>query len=207
MKSKYTARIIEIDDTEYVLPDALFSEAKARGAFAGVTALSPATMGSSRAIAAVSTGDKEFAVAGDHANDYSAGDTIFVDGSTGNDGTYTVVSATYDGSTNTDIVVEENIPDATADGDIIVPLDLTGCTTGRQYSLTLTANVYGILADLGAGEAFGLTVDLDGNTISTLGLTAEYPGSLLAAAESPASWKISSRDGTTMRGSIIELEA
>lgn len=61
--------------------------------------------------------DKEFTVAGDQTATILAGQKIRVTGSTGNDGLYTVVSATLAGP-DTEIVVEEVVADATADGDI-----------------------------------------------------------------------------------------
>jgi hypothetical protein len=67
------------------------------------------------AITAVNTGAKTFTVTGDHSS-LGAGDIIEVEGSTGNDGYYTVVSATY--TTSTDIVVSEVVPDGTADGTV-----------------------------------------------------------------------------------------
>lgn len=61
-----------------------------------------------------------FVVAGDQTPVFIAGMTFTVAGSTGNDGTYTVVSCTYDGSTASTIVVSGTIPDTTADGTITI---------------------------------------------------------------------------------------
>jgi hypothetical protein len=59
---------------------------------------------------------KTFTVAGNQTSYFPTGSTFTVSGSTGNDGTYTVVSATF--GTSTDVVVVEAIPDATVDGSI-----------------------------------------------------------------------------------------
>lgn len=75
------------------------------------------------AVAVIDQDSKTISAAGDISGFLEKGSRINIDGSTGNDRTsirvgYTVVSATYDGSTNTDIVIEEDIPDSTADGDV-----------------------------------------------------------------------------------------
>ena len=70
-----------------------------------------------RAITDVDLYNNTFTIAGNHQVDYIPGTPIFVDGSTGNDGMYTVVSSFYDGS-DTVITVLQSIPDSTADGDI-----------------------------------------------------------------------------------------
>lgn len=70
------------------------------------------------AIVAVNQGTRTFSIAGNLTVTYRAGKKIVVAGSTGNNGTYNIESATYDGSTNTDVVVREAIPSAVADGNI-----------------------------------------------------------------------------------------
>lgn len=67
-------------------------------------------------INAVNQGTPSFTVTGD-ASALVATNTFKVTGSTGNDGTYTVVTAVY-GAPNTVITVVEAIPSATADGNI-----------------------------------------------------------------------------------------
>jgi len=68
-------------------------------------------------ITGVDTTDKEFVIAGDHEDKFSVGSKIYIHNSTGNDGPYTVVSATHDvGGETTTIVVEEEIVNSTADG-------------------------------------------------------------------------------------------
>ncbi|HUU54501.1 MAG TPA: hypothetical protein VMY87_06230 [Armatimonadota bacterium] len=60
---------------------------------------------------------KTFTVAGDQSSYFTAGETIRCNGSTDNDGLYTVVSATFD-TDHTDIVLVEDINTATADGNV-----------------------------------------------------------------------------------------
>lgn len=69
------------------------------------------------AITDVDTGTKTFTVAGDQTSELAAGTLLSVNGSTGNDGNYTVVSSTYDVD-HTDIVVSEVVSDATVDGTL-----------------------------------------------------------------------------------------
>ena len=63
-------------------------------------------------------GSKTFKFLLDSAEYFLVGDSIEVTGSTGNDGTYTVVSSSF-GAGKTSVIVQETIPDATADGDIL----------------------------------------------------------------------------------------
>ena len=70
------------------------------------------------AISGVNQGTKTFSTADNVPAEFTAGLLFTVSGSTGNDGTYTVVSATWTGA-QTDIVVSEAIPDATVDGGIV----------------------------------------------------------------------------------------
>jgi len=68
-------------------------------------------------ITAVNTTTEVFSIAGDHSAYISASDTFIVANSTGNDGTWTVQSVTYN-NPNTEITVTGDITDATVDGDI-----------------------------------------------------------------------------------------
>lgn len=70
---------------------------------------------SSREITVVNPG--EFKITGDKKYYYYAGGRALVQGSTGNDGWYTVTGVSYSGGVTT-ITVSETIPDATADGRI-----------------------------------------------------------------------------------------
>lgn len=72
----------------------------------------------STAIVAVDTTNNVVSVSGDHTSVLSSEDSFDIIGSTGNDGTYTVSSISYDG-TNTNITTNESISDSTADGSII----------------------------------------------------------------------------------------
>jgi len=76
--------------------------------------------GNSYSITGVTSGDEgSFVVSGDVTAECTAGEPLRVTGSTGNDGVYTILSASYD-STNdeTTITVEGNVPDGTADGTL-----------------------------------------------------------------------------------------
>lgn len=73
------------------------------------------------AIVAVDTTGDVVEIADDHTSILSAGDSFEISGSTGNDGTYTVASVTFNGTSgNTEITTNESISDATADGLVII---------------------------------------------------------------------------------------
>ena len=69
------------------------------------------------AITAVDQPNKKFTLAGDLTASFIGVTSINIQGSTGNDGIYTVVSATLV-SGDTEVVVSEVVPDATVDGNI-----------------------------------------------------------------------------------------
>ncbi len=71
------------------------------------------------AVTAVDRAGKKFTIGGNHASDIVA--PVRINGSTGNDGLYTLVSAT-DAGGNTEIVVAEAIDDATVDGNVFAGL-------------------------------------------------------------------------------------
>lgn len=74
------------------------------------------------AVTAVNQGTKTLTVDGNHADDITGaavGNKVRINGSTGNDALYTLVSAT-DVDTDTEIVVSEALPDATVDGNLFV---------------------------------------------------------------------------------------
>lgn len=75
--------------------------------------------GGTFSIIGVSQGAKTFTVLGDKVSLLATGARIRVVDSTANNGLYTVVSATLNVS-DTDVVVEEVIPDATVDGDLFI---------------------------------------------------------------------------------------
>lgn len=97
--------------------------AKAKFVKTDLTVVYQGSCGIKYAIAAVSQGSKTFRVDGVDLSSVAYGQTLTISGSTGNDGTYTVVSATYGGG-NTTFTVHEAIPNATADGALL-PYDLT----------------------------------------------------------------------------------
>ena len=74
-------------------------------------------------IIAVDTANDIVTVSGDETSDYSSSnlrkDEIRIAGSTGNDGSYTVSNVTLNGSGNTEITVNEDLTDSTADGVVI----------------------------------------------------------------------------------------
>ena len=64
--------------------------------------------------------NKIFAMAGNYADKFLGGDTFEVSGSTGNDGIYTITDVDYNsGEARTELTVEEAIPDAAVDGNIL----------------------------------------------------------------------------------------
>jgi hypothetical protein len=68
----------------------------------------------------VNTNTNTFVVQGDRTQELVVNQAIQVDGSTGNDGTYTISSLNFDSNDNeTDIQVNENVQSSTADGSII----------------------------------------------------------------------------------------
>lgn len=86
------------------------------------------------AITAVDTTNEILTVAGDQSVRFDAGESLTVSGSTGNDGAYSVASVAYD-STNdvTNITVNEDVTNTTADGDI---LHADGAWNGHINELT-----------------------------------------------------------------------
>jgi hypothetical protein len=66
-------------------------------------------------ITAIDTVNNKITIAGDETGEFTAGETVYIHNSTGNDGAYTVVGAVLDGS-NTVVEVSESITDTTADG-------------------------------------------------------------------------------------------
>lgn len=79
-------------------------------------------------ITGVDTGTSTFTLDEDRSGDWSAGDTVRVLGSTGNDQEYTI-----DTISGTDVTVTESISDSTADGVMFKPVVIPGV-----QSLTLT---------------------------------------------------------------------
>jgi len=71
----------------------------------------------SYAIVAVNPATEVVSIAGDKTAELSATEEFDIVGSTGNDGTYTVASIVYN-APNTEITVNEDLTDATADGSV-----------------------------------------------------------------------------------------
>jgi len=69
-------------------------------------------------IIGVNQATKTFTVADDVRHNFDINEPIIVENSTGNDGTYTVSNINLNAEGNTEIIVNENIPDNTADGYI-----------------------------------------------------------------------------------------
>lgn len=85
---------------------------------------------------------KKFTIAGDHVSLFEVGAVVKVMESTGNDGKYTVASAAYVGS-ETEITVNEAIPDSTADGIIYVDkLPICKGPTGGLFHHSLAVVEY-----------------------------------------------------------------
>lgn len=125
------------------------------------------------AIAAIDTTARTIAVAGDRTSSLSAGDTAGVTGSAGNNGTYTVLSATYSGGA-TVIAVSEAIPSATADGT----LTIKPC---NRCVLQLSNGARGFSFTTGVNAVDGFAIVGDGST-SSIGLLATGGPAVLVGA-------------------------
>ena len=125
------------------------------------------------AIAAIDTTARTIAVAGDRTSSLSAGDTAGVTGSAGNNGTYTVLSATYSGGA-TVIAVSEAIPSATADGT----LTIKPC---NRCVLQLSNGARGFSFTTGINAVDGFAIVGDGST-SSIGLMATGGPAVLVGA-------------------------
>jgi hypothetical protein len=122
-----------------------------------------------QAIAAVSTSNKEFAVAGDITGYVKPGYQMSVTGSTGNDGDYTISFASYS-APNTTLTVAENVPDATVDGNIQIgpsnfPLLDSNFDTKEIKSYAISTNYVGNINEISFDTAFGSSVAVDGNRV------------------------------------------
>lgn len=74
------------------------------------------------AITAIDRVAHKVSIAGDQTSFMAAGDVFTITGSTGNDGTYTIDSVSF--TVTTDIITIETLPDATADGNVKIPLTI-----------------------------------------------------------------------------------
>jgi len=81
----------------------------------------PVTMGSIRgsgSITAVSTADDSVTVGGDHTDEILPGDRVVIEGSTGNNGEYTVAEVSLTDAGDTVVAMEQSITDSTAEGSL-----------------------------------------------------------------------------------------
>lgn len=140
---------------------------------------------SNKAVAAITTASDKVEVSGDITNNLEAGEKIKIDGSTGNDGIYTVNSITYNGgSSNTEIVTSENIGDATADGNvyyfsdtasgmaskIVDGINSASPASGSDYNGSFKNNVVTLIAEPSDGDSVnGHTVAISFAAGSNLG--------------------------------------
>lgn len=97
--------------------------------FVAATDLTATYAPGTRAITGVSTTAKTFTIAGNHLKEFPAARRLYVGGSTGNDGWYTVVEA-HLSSTNTIIRVSQTVASAVADGTIANELYLVAYGAG-----------------------------------------------------------------------------
>ena len=110
----------ELSDTRQVVERSLFESIRAftadQGYLANINALSQ------KDISAINQGTKQITINGfDLRNLYLPGRQFSIAESTGNNGTYTVVSSAYTGG-NTIITVVEALPDSTVDGIVSIYL-------------------------------------------------------------------------------------
>lgn len=76
----------------------------------------PDTWHDAYTITGINQGTKTITIAGNHVAEFMEGDSIVVAGSTGNDGTYVVVTSAF--TTTTQIIVTTSLPSAVADGTV-----------------------------------------------------------------------------------------
>lgn len=114
------------------------------------------------AITAVDDPTKKFTVAGDQRVHAPVTGTLVVSGSTGNDGSYTIVSATLVAGPATEIVVNEAVPNAVADGNIALGYGpvLTYTLTNLGTTYAVAAGVATTKAGAQAGLGSGLTINV-----------------------------------------------
>jgi len=118
------------------------------------------------AITGVDTGTEDFVIDGDQTARILVDDVISVVNSTGNDAVYTVASTSYaSGPDETTITVNEDITDATVDGEILHDeiADVLNCTEGHDDATDRDADEPDQIA--------GAHVDRLANEIRSLGDT------------------------------------
>ncbi len=137
-----------------------------------------ATWHATKAITVVNQGTKTFTVAGDQTADIRAGDSIVVASSTGNNGTYTVVSSTF--TTVTAIVVSQSLPSAVADGTLrgqYIPT--TGDSIVVNHAVSVGASVTGLNAISGSNTLTinaGFFVDAASSSVAHITVNGTLTG-------------------------------
>ena len=133
-------------------------------------------------ITGVSQVGKTFTIVGDYAALITAAGTITIVRSTGNNGTYTVVSAVFGGA-DTEIVVSEAVPSGTVDGSIQYSTQATFSKTSTvTYSNTIPAVAISVLVDCFCGNLQSIDATNYGTaTIVSRTHTVKYPAALAIA--------------------------
>jgi len=120
------------------------------------------------AITGVTPAVDTFIIAGNHVSSFPAGKRFRVTGSTGNDGTYTIVSATLSAG-STRIVVEEDVTSAVADGFIESLTDITAVNSvGGDGFITVAPVVPSTFFAIKAGANMHLEFVLSGTIAANL---------------------------------------
>jgi hypothetical protein len=104
-------------------------------------------LGDTYAVVAVDTGNETITIEGEHLEEFAVGVVFEVEGSTGNDGIYTVSAVSYDEPNDqTTVTVTGDITEATADGNlkpglsikIVTEIDLNGTVEIDTAQKTVT---------------------------------------------------------------------
>ncbi len=120
-------------------------------------------------------GAGELTITGNITSELKAGDTIYVEGSTGNDATYTCASVTWDDPL-TDIVPDQAVADGTDDGEIVFErtgsendmIDVVQATDDSGTYVISTNNINSPLYWNGSGDFTILIDDVNGGALSLL---------------------------------------
>ena len=130
-------------------------------------------------ITVVNQGLKQFTISGDQAALITTAASIIIVRSTGNNGTYTVVTAVF-GGVNTVITVSEAIPSGTADGSIQFSTQTTFTKTSTvTYADTVPVVAINVIVDCFCGNLTSQDkTDYTDTTIITRVHTVKYPAAL-----------------------------
>lgn len=90
--------------------------------------------------------DQVFGIDGNHAAEFSVGETFQILGSTGNNGIYTITSITY--TTRTELTVSQVIPDDTVNGNLLHPIGVAANATDidKNWPVDFWKGAYCIVA-------------------------------------------------------------